>query len=98
MKLFATKPTTMLLLPPRFPETSNALWELAFTRWKHKSSQNDIPEYPIYQSSWDKKIFEFNQQNLIAAAPSKEERPVCWLFHPSLLPTGWMLYQFQRWA
>ena len=40
----------------------------------NKSLQTNVPELPMYQSSWDKIIYERTQQNLITTAQSKEDK------------------------
>ena len=70
----ATKETARLLLPPCFAETTNDLWESACAQWKVLASQNSIPENPIYQSTWDKELYEHKQQELLLSASSDEEK------------------------
>ena len=70
----ATKLTTRLLLPINVTNATNIFWDSAFEKWKHLSTKITSPENPMYQSNWDKEIYEHNYQSLLMAASSKEEK------------------------
>ena len=54
--------------------TKDVFWDYAFEKWKLQTSKICEPANPMYQSSWDKDIYEYNYRNLLISAPSKEER------------------------
>ena len=70
----ASKSISRSLLPPSYEEPVNRLWESACTLWKQKSHQNDIPEITIYQSTWDKELYDYRYQNLLHSSPDNFER------------------------
>ena len=70
----ATKSTTRLLLPINVNNATNVFWDSAFVKWKQLASQNEAPENPIYQSEWDKVVYDNNYQNLLNSAPTKDEK------------------------
>ena len=70
----ATKSSVRLLLPMNVNCATNVFWDSAFEKWQQLASQISAPENPIYQSEWDKEIYEYNYQKLLASAPSTEEK------------------------
>ena len=52
----------------------NVFWDSAFEKWKQLSSQNIPPENPIYQSNWDKEVYENNYQKLLCSSSSNAEK------------------------
>ena len=69
----ATENAVISLLPENIQNVENHYWMSAFNMWKQISTQNTEPENPKYQSSWDKEINDFNYQNLLSSAPTKED-------------------------
>ena len=61
------------MLPLRVHENINEFFESACLEWKQMSSRVHLPENPIYQSSWDKPLYEHIQQNLLTSASSDKE-------------------------
>ena len=70
----ATNSAVDLILPPNMLDFKNDFWESAFGKWKIMTSQNSEPSNPSFQSSWDKEIYDYNYQNLLLSAPTKEDR------------------------
>ena len=70
----ATKSMARNLLPMNVTNATNFYWDLAFVKWKQLTSQITAPENPIYQSEWDKEVFEYNFEKLISIAPTMEEK------------------------
>ena len=70
----ATKSTVRLLLPTNVMSESDIFWDRAFDTWKQITFQSTAPQNPIYQSNWDKEIYEFNYQKLLTLAPNKVEK------------------------
>ena len=66
----ATKSKARNLLPMNVTNATNVFWDSAFGKWKQLTSQINAPENPIYQSEWDKEIYEYNFQNLLSSAPT----------------------------
>ena len=53
---------------------TNVFWDQAFVKWKQLASQITAPENPIYQSEWDKVVYEYNFEKLISIAPTMEDK------------------------
>merc|ERR1712020_54115 len=70
----ATKSKARNLLPMNVTNATNVFWDQAFVKWKQLSSQITAPENPIYQSEWDKVVYEYNFEKLISIAPTMEEK------------------------
>ena len=70
----ATKVITKSLLPINVEDQINRFWDSACNLWKEKSAQNSTPEQPIYQSSWDKELYDFRYQELLHTSTDKEEK------------------------
>ena len=61
-------------MPPNTGDQENSLWESACSIWKDKAAQNEIPEIAIYQSNWDKELYDLRYQRLLHSSPDIEER------------------------
>ena len=61
-------------MPPNTGDQENSLWESACSIWKDKAAQNEIPEIAIYQSNWDKELYDLRYQRLLHSSPNIEER------------------------
>jgi hypothetical protein len=70
----ATKAISRSLMPPNTGDQENSLWESACSIWKDKAAQNEIPEIAIYQSNWDKELYDLRYQRLLHSSPNIEER------------------------
>ena len=72
----ATTAAVQNVLPPNFSHTyySNELWDSAFKLWCQQSPQKSAPELKIYQSEWDKVIYEYKYDTLLNSSHSVEEK------------------------
>ena len=52
----------------------NKFWESALDIWREKSATGVIPEIPIYQSVWDKELYDYRYQNLLHSCPNTVEK------------------------
>ena len=71
----ATTSMVQSLLPSgvSYSHLSNALWLSAFNKWS-QNFQSTIPDKIIFQSSWDKPIYDFKLQNLLESSYSTKEK------------------------
>ena len=68
----ATKAITRSLLPLYVDLESNRFWDSACNLWKIKSAQNSRPGLSIYQSSWDKELYDYRYQELLHSLDLEE--------------------------
>ena len=70
----ACRPFTKLLLPQNLQDYISIHWNTALTQWKEKAGTTNLPDLPMYQSSWDKPLYEARFQNLLVSAQCASEK------------------------
>ena len=58
---------------PSHIDTTSVHFEAAFMKWKQLSNMSCLPENPLFQSEWDKCLYEVRFQNLIDNTSSEAE-------------------------
>ena len=69
----ATKAIKRSLLPLYVDLEGNRFWDSACNLWKIRSSQNSTPVLSIYQSSWDKELYDYRYQELLHSLDLEEK-------------------------
>ena len=69
----ATKAIKRSLLPLYVDLESNRFWDSACNLWKIRSSQNSTPVLSIYQSSWNKELYDYRYQELLHSLDLEEK-------------------------
>ena len=70
----ACKKIANSLLPINLRNLVCTHWEDALIIWKEKAGMDTLPDSPIYQSSWDKPLYENRFQSLLNETHNDEER------------------------
>ena len=68
----ATKQVVQSLLPTGFSD--NNFFENAFEMWKNLSGSECLPQNPLFQSEWDKPMYETRYQVLLQSTTSDAEK------------------------
>ena len=72
--VLACKNIANSLLPFNLRDLVSTYWEDALAIWKEKAGMVTLPDSPIYQSSWDKPLYENRFQALLNETHNDEER------------------------
>ena len=70
----ASKKIANSLLPTTLHNFVSSHWVEALEIWKEKALMDTIPDSPIYQSSWDKPLYENRFQSLLDNAQNDKEK------------------------
>ena len=69
----ASDPLVNTILPSRLPKQRNCHFDLAVHNWKGLSGLHTLPKDQIYQSEWDKGLYEFRYENLLKSIKEDSE-------------------------
>jgi hypothetical protein len=70
----ATKGIVQSLLPINVRGQQCPYFESALQEWKTNSGSVDLPQNPIFQSEWDKPLYEVRFDRLLQSTTSEAER------------------------